>query len=111
MENKTCQTCENFVQHYIRDIGGRYVLIWDGHCKKPRLKPRKAKAPACPYWEERKEAPAKPDTSETERTVICKVSGTLSFVVEGGCPHQPSDGGTASGGSLSVRTESDQRTV
>lgn len=47
-----CHNCRNFYLHYTRnDDTGAYTATQDGHCVKPRIKPRRAGTPACEHWE------------------------------------------------------------
>lgn len=55
MMTETCQTCRHFRRHYIK-MGWRYAPILHGHCVYPRLKPRRADTPACPYYRPREDA-------------------------------------------------------
>ena len=81
MENESCGSCKYFMRHYIRYDEGDYVPILDGHCKKPRLKLRNAKTPACQYWERQNNNQAE---SGTGKPVPYKISGTFCFFVECG---------------------------
>ncbi|MBS1403022.1 MAG: hypothetical protein HPZ79_08605 [Oscillospiraceae bacterium] len=45
----TCKTCAYFIQHYAKRKTGYTALAW-GHCYRPRVKPRKTDAPACPRY-------------------------------------------------------------
>ena len=51
---ETCGACKHFRRHYIK-LGWRYEPIDDGHCVKPRCKMRKAKTPACGYFQKKEE--------------------------------------------------------
>ncbi len=51
MENKTCQTCTYFVQHYRKGKRGYFPVAW-GHCTEPRTKPRATATPACAHYRE-----------------------------------------------------------
>ena len=82
MENERCGGCKYFIQHYIRYDDGEYVPILEGHCKKPRLKPRKADTPACQYWE-------KQPVSGTGKPVPYKIKGTFCLYVERNGPDVP----------------------
>ena len=82
MENERCGSCKYFIQHYIRYDDGEYVPILEGHCKKPRLKSRKADTPACQYWE-------KQSVSGTGKPVPYKISGTFCFFVGRDDPGAP----------------------
>ena len=62
---KTCEDCAHYRPHYApccgtvpefrgsRTYRGAFTKLYDGHCTVPRIKNRKAKTPACPYFEER----------------------------------------------------------
>ena len=52
---ETCGVCKHFRRHYVK-CGWRYDPIDDGHCVKPRCKMRKAKTPACGYFQKREGA-------------------------------------------------------
>ena len=52
MEEKYCEDCKYFRQHYITD-GTRYDYVYCGHCVYPRLKTRKPDTPACFYFVQR----------------------------------------------------------
>lgn len=52
---ETYQTCRHFRRHYVK-MGWRYDPISQGHCVYPRLKPRRADTPACPYYRPREDA-------------------------------------------------------
>lgn len=58
---KVCETCKNYLQHYVVDRkihsqSGeelfRFLPTNCGHCVKPRIKTRKPGDKACIYWEE-----------------------------------------------------------
>jgi len=51
MENeKICQTCKHFRQHYVRTARGSYTMCGSGHCVFPRRKPRRNDAKACEHY-------------------------------------------------------------
>ena len=52
MMQQTCQTCAYFIRHYAK-WGKGYSALALGHCYKPRIKPRKIDAPACPRYRAR----------------------------------------------------------
>lgn len=41
-EERACENCKFYIQHYIRD-GNVFTKIYDGHCVKGRVKRKKAK--------------------------------------------------------------------
>lgn len=47
--NLTCESCRYFVRHYIRKKD-RYIPLWEGHCKFPKLKHRQTDTPACRHY-------------------------------------------------------------
>lgn len=49
MENKTCENCKHFFQHYIK-FQGRYTTVYCGHCVYPGLKNRKPDNKACEHY-------------------------------------------------------------
>lgn len=51
MEEKTCETCRRFHRHYVKWEKETYHPLAMGHCGTPRVRNRKAGAPACPHWE------------------------------------------------------------
>lgn len=57
MEEKTCESCLHYRQHYVK-AGEEYTSIHYGHCVYPRRKRREAAAPACPHYKEKAEDPA-----------------------------------------------------
>lgn len=80
MEKENCGSCKHFMRHYIHYDDGEYVPILDGHCKRPRLKARKADATACQYWEKQAER----NTGGTDKPAPYKISGKFCFFVESG---------------------------
>ncbi len=56
MENKTCENCKYFRQHYSK-LGKRYIETVYGHCVYPRLKRRETDSPACEHHQAKKSAP------------------------------------------------------
>ena len=59
MENKTCQDCTHFIQHWHEVEKGyvtgekMYERLNCGHCKYPRLKTRAPGTRACQHFKER----------------------------------------------------------
>ena len=49
MTEPQCKDCKYFLQHYIFSSRG-YSSVNCGHCKFPRLKPRKPNTLACVYF-------------------------------------------------------------
>ena len=54
---KTCQTCTNFCQHYVKYPDGRFVTCYSGHCVYPRQKFRHCDTKACPHYVPKEEEP------------------------------------------------------
>ena len=52
VENKICQDCKHFRQHYIK-LGKSYQAIMYGHCVFPRLKKRESDEKACEHYKQR----------------------------------------------------------
>ena len=46
LQEKHCQDCKYFVQHYAK-AGRGFKTIHDGHCGNPRLRDKKPDTPAC----------------------------------------------------------------
>ena len=60
MDTPYCETCTHFKQHYYLD--DQYCTALDcGHCTYPRLRHRKASAPACKHYVVRDKPPRLPD--------------------------------------------------
>ena len=62
-ETKTCIECRHFRKHYVC-INGEYKEILQGHCPKPRLRPKKSDAPACRLFE----APPPPEAADARQS-------------------------------------------
>lgn len=45
-----CQDCKYFYQHYGKDSHGKFIVIYAGHCSRPRLKNRKPDHPICQHF-------------------------------------------------------------
>ena len=52
VENKTCENCKHFVQHYF-ELNKKYSTVHCGHCIHPRVKNRKPDEKACEHYKER----------------------------------------------------------
>ena len=46
-EEKLCQNCKYFKQHYVKVKNSGYMKTYAGHCANPRLREKKPDAPAC----------------------------------------------------------------
>lgn len=46
LQEKHCQDCKYFVQHYVKS-GRGFTTTYYGHCGNPRLRDKKPDAPAC----------------------------------------------------------------
>ncbi len=49
MDEKTCESCKHYIQHYIR-IENKYSEIALGHCVYPRVKSRDRDTKACEHY-------------------------------------------------------------
>ena len=47
LEEKTCEGCRYFHQHYVRIRNRQYNPIQCGHCGNPRCREKKPNTPAC----------------------------------------------------------------
>lgn len=52
MDNKICENCKHFIQHYI-ELEEKYTTVFCGHCIYPRIKNRKPNEKACDHYKER----------------------------------------------------------
>ena len=52
-EQKTCETCAHFHQHYVKFGKKRYDPINVGHCGMPRIRDKAIDTPACRWYKER----------------------------------------------------------
>ena len=52
MNEKICQTCVHFLQHFAKRKSS-YVPVDCGHCIYPRVKPRKPETLGCKYYKEK----------------------------------------------------------
>ena len=52
MDQKTCENCKHFVQHYFK-LNENYGKVHCGHCMHPRVKNRKPDEKACERYEEK----------------------------------------------------------
>lgn len=50
MEERICQTCKYFRQHYVKWGDDSYHMCGSGHCVYPRRKPRYNEAKACQHY-------------------------------------------------------------
>lgn len=58
MEEKICQNCKYFYQHYTKDESkDRFLQAFCGHCVYPRIKTRTPVAPACAHFCAKMETP------------------------------------------------------
>ncbi len=49
-QERICQTCKHFYQHYIKLARGTYNMCGSGHCVHPRLKFRYNNTKACQHY-------------------------------------------------------------
>lgn len=53
VNEKTCQNCRNYSQHYSK-LGTKYIAVFCGHCLKRKNNAKRKSRPfeACEYWED-----------------------------------------------------------
>ena len=55
-EQKTCETCRYFYQHYVKVGKNKYTSLVQGHCGNPRARDKRVDTPSCHRYAKRPNA-------------------------------------------------------